>query len=436
MSEPPHPSSGRSLHVTETPLDAAQRSLADALRTSFRILKFAMIVLVIAYFLSGVFTVEQSKQAMVLRLGRPVGEKRYPGMHWALPAPIDQIIEIPVRQSTTLTIDSHWLHLSDKYKNMSLDDVPVAQRGLHPVRDGALLAGDRGMVHIKWRVTYRIDDLENYVEFVADEDYTQVKDKSKAEAIITKLLERAAIDVVGGYTTEEATLKRLNELREQVKRRVNDDLGALATGIFVEKTEIPESTPPIQTRSAFRNVTRAENRKQTMIREAEQQKTNTLNEAAGAAHKELIDLLNDQKEAESRGDTAEVARLEAEISHKVEFDASGTAGRMIREAKGYYTSVVQQMRADAEQYDTLLDEWLQRRDLLVTRVWEEAKQNLMGTAGIRKMYRPLGAQFRIHVGLDPREREIEERMQYLRQEASDTHMHEKREPKYPGGEIR
>ncbi len=436
MSEGPHPSGGRSLQVTEAPLDTAQQSLADALRTSFRILKFAMIVLVIAYFASGMFRVEQNKRAVVLRLGRPVGDVRLPGMHWAFPPPIDQIIEIPVRRSTTLTIDSHWLHLSAKERSLPLSDIHRGPRtGLHPVRDGTLLTGDRGLVHIKWRVTYRIDKLRDYVAHVADEDYTMV-DEAKVEQVITKLLERAAIDVVGGYTTEDATRKRLNELREEVKRRLNIKLDALATGIRVEKVEIPLSTPPLQTRLAFDKVTRAENKKQTMIREAEQKKTNMLNEAAGAAHVKLIRLLDERREAMSTGDVAEAERLDSEISRVVEIEASGRAGRMIREAKGYYTSAVQQMRADAEQYETLLDEWLNRRELLVTRIWEEAKQSLMGNPAIRKMYRPLGAEFRVRVALDPRERQIEERMRYLQEEATGGHVHRELEPKFPGGEIK
>jgi hypothetical protein len=161
-----------------------------------------------------------------------------------------------------------------------------------------------------------------------------------------------------------------------------------------------------------------------------------LNEAAGAAHVKLIRLLDERQEAMSEDDAAEAERLESEISRVVEIEASGRAGRMIREAKGYYTSAVQQMRADAEQYETLLDEWLNRRELLVTRIWEEAKQSLMGNPAIRKMYRPLGAEFRVRVALDPRERDIEERMRYLQEEATSGHVHEELEPKFPGGEIK
>jgi len=413
MSDKPRTPTDRPFHLAEGPLDSAQRSLADALRTSFRILKFAMIVLVFSYFASGMFTVEQNKQALVLRFGQVVGDVRNPGVQWAFPPPIDQVIEIPVRQANTLTIESHWLNLSDDEKNIPFAKVTRGpNRGLHPVRDGALLTGDRGLVHIKWRVTYRIEDLKKYVANVSDEDYTVVR-SSNVEAIITKSLERAAIDVVGGYTTEDATRKRLNELREELKRRVNGELEALGTGIRVETIEIPMSTPPLQTKLAFDQVIRAENQKKTSIREAEQRATDTLNRAAGAAHAKLIEQLDNHVQAVRSGNDAEARQLVVEINRILEFEASGTAGSMIRAAKGYFTSVVQGMRADAEQYHTLVDEWRDRKDLLVTRTWQEAKQRVLAVPGITKMYRPPGAEFRIRIGPDPRQRELRERREYL-----------------------
>jgi len=436
MTEAPQqPSStARSLHVTEAPLDTAQQSLADALRTSFKILKLAMIVLVVVYCVSGVFTVEQNGQALVLRLGQMVGGVRGPGMHWAFPPPIDRVIEIPVRKSSTLAIDSHWLFLNDEEKKTPLSEITRGRAGLHPGRDGALLTGDKGLVHVKWRLTYGIDDLVKYVSNVADEDYTKV-DSSKAEAIITKLLERAAIDVAGGFTTEETTRKRLTDLRAMVKRRVNDHLEELRTGIVVESVEIPMSTPPLQTKLAFDQVIRAENRKQTSIREAQQQAMDLLNETAGAAHVKLLDLLDRYGAAATAGDVEAMERLSADLDRVVEYEASGTVGSMIRESKGYYSSVVQSMRADAEKYETLVPEWRDRRELLITRIWEKTKQRLLSSPGITKMYRPLGAEFRIVVGLDPRQSDIEERRQYLEEGQDKKHEHRALEHKFPGGKI-
>ena len=69
-------------------LDAGSKSLADALRISFAVLKIIMVVLVVLFVTSGFFTVEPDERAVVLRLGKIRGdssEQRIlgPGAHWA-----------------------------------------------------------------------------------------------------------------------------------------------------------------------------------------------------------------------------------------------------------------------------------------------------------------------------------------------------------------
>ena len=70
-------------------LDAAGKSLSEALRMSFIILKVIMIVLIVAFLASGFETVGSNEQALVLRFGkiRGLGEQRLlgPGPHWILP---------------------------------------------------------------------------------------------------------------------------------------------------------------------------------------------------------------------------------------------------------------------------------------------------------------------------------------------------------------
>ncbi len=384
----------RSLHVAETPMDPAQQSLADALRTSFRILKFGIVVLVILFFASGSFVVEQNEQAIVLRLGQPTGEIRQAGFYLAFPEPIDEIVKIPVKQSTTLDIDSHWLHLRAEEQGLPLSSIQ-RRGGLHPARDGALLTADRGLVHVRWKVVYRIDDMKRYVSNVADAF------AGKPEVVIKKILENAAIHVAAGFSTEDVTRKRLSDLRDLVRVRINDELDRLQAGIAVEAVEIPESTPPIQTRASFDRVIKAENRKRTAIREAEKKATETLNQVAGAVHGRLIELLDDLEKAEIDKDESEVVRIESEIAEIIEFEASGASGSMIRGSKGYYTSVVQGMRADLEEYRSLLDEFLTQPELLRTRLWEQAKARLFASAGVTKMYRSPGTQVRVQFSPDP-----------------------------------
>ncbi|MHC4483564.1 MAG: hypothetical protein ACYSW4_08460, partial [Planctomycetota bacterium] len=93
-------------------LDAAGKSLSEALRVSFIILKVIMVVLVLAFLASGLRRVGSDEKALVLRFGkiRGVGEKRIlePGPKLLLPYPIHVVVKIPVEKTVNLVIDSFW----------------------------------------------------------------------------------------------------------------------------------------------------------------------------------------------------------------------------------------------------------------------------------------------------------------------------------------
>src|SRR5215831_4344437 len=84
----------------DRPVDTGSEALTEALRSSFWIVKVVMVLLVIVFLGSGFFTVEPQEQAMIIRLGRPVGEGQKallgPGLHWSFPYPIDEYVKVPI----------------------------------------------------------------------------------------------------------------------------------------------------------------------------------------------------------------------------------------------------------------------------------------------------------------------------------------------------
>ena len=89
--------------------DAASKSLSEALRISFVILKVIMVILIIAFLASGFVTVDPDEQAIVLRFGK-IREAGLldPGPHWVFPYPIDEVIKIPVKTKVPLSVESFW----------------------------------------------------------------------------------------------------------------------------------------------------------------------------------------------------------------------------------------------------------------------------------------------------------------------------------------
>ena len=69
-------------HAHRTPAperrDAGSQALAEALGSSFAIVKIVMGLMVVAFFCSGFFTVGPQEKAVILRFGKPVGEGKKP----------------------------------------------------------------------------------------------------------------------------------------------------------------------------------------------------------------------------------------------------------------------------------------------------------------------------------------------------------------------
>ena len=73
-------------HAPETPVDAGSQALAEALRSSFAIVKFVMVALVLVFLGSGFFQVGPQEQAIILCFGKTVVQGKQvllgSGLHW------------------------------------------------------------------------------------------------------------------------------------------------------------------------------------------------------------------------------------------------------------------------------------------------------------------------------------------------------------------
>src|SRR6476620_605149 len=98
----------------ESPMhdDVGSQALGDALKSSFFIVKFIMVGLVLLFLASGFFTVKEGYKAVVLRFGNPVGQGQNallgPGSHWAGPAPIDRVEMSPINPIQTAESTVGW----------------------------------------------------------------------------------------------------------------------------------------------------------------------------------------------------------------------------------------------------------------------------------------------------------------------------------------
>jgi modulator of FtsH protease HflK len=249
---PPSPTGTPNPVVLE---EAGSRALAEALRSSFVIVKILMVGLVILFFFSGIFTVPSGERAIVLRFGKPVGvgEEQLldPGLHWSFPNPIDEIVRIPIGEVQSVRSTAGWYQVTREEEMSGQENPPNVT--LNPAVDGYTLTSDGNIIHIRAILRYRITEPLKYVlGFV------------NASNVVQNALDNSLFYASTFFDVTQATRHERGRLRETVAQRARDLVQQHDLGITIESCDVQDIIPPRQVREVFERVTAAEiERRQT-----------------------------------------------------------------------------------------------------------------------------------------------------------------------------
>lgn len=318
---PPPPPPGSELPAAE--LDPAQQSLADALRVSFGILKFVLLVLIVLYLVSGVtWGIDPQQRAVRLRFGQIVGQTpdealMLPGrIYFAFPYPIDQVIYIPVSDQSLSLKKEFWYYIAPGTENLSEEDRISGAGALRPDQDGSLLTGDGNIVHVQWTIQYRIQQPLDFIRHVAPPGSEPRRLLEAARDWVAAAAEEAIVAQLAQTTAEQATRGEID--RQAIRSRIQNLLDKLQTGIAVTEVVADSPTFPLAVKRDFRAVTEALSEKAQKIEAARQEATRLLTEAAGAAHDVLRRLINHYEQARAAGDLERAQQLDARLAHILE----------------------------------------------------------------------------------------------------------------------
>ncbi len=370
--------------------DAANQALVDALRLSFKVLKLVMVFAVGLYLLSGLFVVERDKNVAVeLRFGEQVALHRE-GIHWAWPYPIGEVIEVPI-STEKLEVDAFWIRLSDEQKAMQRSELIARGEGLEPGVDGALLTGDRGIMHLVPRVQYVISDAQQYVTNVALRD----DDRTAEKNLLNAVLKNACVATAARSTTEIIS-KDPKDVMNEAKLRAQQTLDRLNTGITLTTVDV-ESWYPLQVQPMVNYVANAmatkEQARQTAL--AEQRKK--LNEAAGKTWEPLWNAI---QELDLKPDGPERDKVLARIDKLLE-EAAGKAGTRIQEARQQREQIVLSTLARQKTFLALLDQHQRNPKLLRQRLLVDGLKDLFAQTGVTKWILPPGQNKQLDLWLNP-----------------------------------
>ena len=253
--------------------DPGSRALSDALRSSFRILKFIMLLVAIIVLCSGIFTVQPNEVAVVLRFGKPVGvgqdQLLKPGLHWAFPNPIDEIVRIPVGQSYSLSSSICWYPTSPALD--ALGQEPPPHGSLTPGVDGYTLTADGNIIHARATMKYRIADPALYTFHFKD-----------ATNLLQNVLNNALLDASVQFNADAAIYRDKIGFKDAVLARLQTAIEDDHLGIELDPFDV-QVVAPLDVRAAFEAVLAAEQERSQKINEAQAYASQVTLKAVGEA---------------------------------------------------------------------------------------------------------------------------------------------------------
>lgn len=249
----------------------------------------ALVALAI-WVVSGFYTVEEGKKAVVLRFGA-YHQTNDSGLSWR-PRFIDTVQQVDVSTYNTVEVGYRANSTNQKQK----------QEG-----ESLMLTEDENIIDIELAVQYNINDPTKLLFNVVS---------GQEEDVVRQSTESAIREIVGRNTMDFAITDGRGPLANEIKSLLQVILDRYETGINVLAVELQNAQPPAQVKSAFDDVVKAREDREKFKNQAETYANGIIPKARGEAAKQ-IQIAEGYKEsviARAEGDAKRFQSILAEYS--------------------------------------------------------------------------------------------------------------------------
>ena len=285
-----------------------------------------IIILVVAAAASSFFVVDQTEQAVVLRLGkynRTVG----PGLQTKIPFGIDTVHIVPTQVVQTLT-----------FGYRANDSTGTGLKGASSYKsESTMLTGDLNIVDVEWIVQYKINDPSAWLFNVENRD-TTIRDISQS--------------VMNALVGDLPILSVMTNLRTQIEIEAQENMQEIFDrydfGIQIVTVKLQNIVPPEgDVQDAFEDVNKA--------------------------IQDMNRLINEGKEHYNQEIPA----------------AQGEASKLILQAQGYAAERVNTATGDAARFNAMLEAYTESPAITETRLYIETMDEVLKNEDITLVDRNL-----------------------------------------------
>jgi regulator of protease activity HflC (stomatin/prohibitin superfamily) len=279
--------------------DPASQSLSEAMRISFKLLTIIMLLVLVAFAFTGVRMIEANEVGIKTVFGKVVGVADQGGLTFSWPYPVGNI-EIVKTSEQRLDVNDFWMYESPEDRAKPMQQRRASSPGLRPGFDGALLTGDRGLMHVQLTCNYQVRDALAYRRSVRESYQAAGK---QLDVGLRDLLH----DVVADAAIRSASTRTAESLKaggkdafalavmQTSQSRLDELLGRGA--VAVTKVIPTQVEWPLQARDAYEKAQLASRERETKVRQAINEADQALKNAVGIIYPVLVGVPWQQQSA-------------------------------------------------------------------------------------------------------------------------------------------
>jgi len=240
------------------------------------------------YLISGVYLIPADRQAVVTRFGRIAEPRVLPGIHYALPWPVDRVHQLKVLETRRAVVGGE-----------TVDET----LGRTQPFQMQFLTGDQNIVRMRAIAQYHVRSAADFL-FHAENVDTIVR--AAVEAELARDTAWRGVDAL--LTTDKG------QVQEAARSRAQSLLDAYGAGASVSSVNIESAGPPPETAEAFRDVAGARADAARIVNEAEGYAHDLIPRARGDAAQMLAaaEAYRARKINEAQGDASRFGKLSEE----------------------------------------------------------------------------------------------------------------------------
>jgi len=273
-------------------------------------------IVLVMLVLSSFFVVDQTEQAVVLRLGkfnRTVG----PGLQTKIPLGIEASYNVPTQVVQTMTFG---------YRSSPSNSSMFANQDYG--NESVMLTGDLNIIDVEWIVQYKIEDPVKWM-FNVESRETTIRDIS--QSVMNKLV--GDLPILSVMTSERTKIEV--EAQEEMQKIFD----TYSLGVRIVTVKLQNIVPPVgAVQDAFEDVNKA--------------------------IQDMNRLINEGKQN----------------YNKIIPSAKGEANKVVQVAQGYAAERVNQAEGDVARFNSVLEVYKQNEEITRTRLYIEAMESIINPA--------------------------------------------------------